>query len=464
MRQRPGTSTRSVFGCHRLLAGLRRAGAGVSGSHNAISSSDVSAGAFSRKPKPRSALGETNGRPRFFFHGWITLWLGAAAWLTPCPNLRAEIDVRIKTVDREAVAGRLIALSYRSGAILTIDNNQRKRIPFAEIVRLTADRVAPSTSPHDFVIELAGGDRLHGQLADGDGETVIVDTLDLGRIPLPLELLERIDSPRARQAAYRDSVEWLDRTGSTDEDRILLTNGDIVRGFITVVSVDGIAIESGLGETMVPHGTIVAARFAAPRSPSPNLPYQVLALRASGRLTVTNLDWSGDVVKVNAFGGSRIVIEAERIAGVEMFGGRWEWLSLHRPISYQHTPMLSMGWDYVRDRNVLGKPLTVAGKTYERGIGVHSRASLTFDLGGKYREFVSAFGIDDDSGPHADVAVSILVDGRQRFQQSHVRRGKLHDVVRLDVTEAKRIELIVDFGDNGDIQDRFNWIEPALIR
>ncbi len=91
-------------------------------------------------------------------------------------------------------------------------------------------------------------------------------------------------------------------------------------------------------------------------------------------------------------------------------------------------------------------------------------SSLTYDLKGLYREFVTSFGIDDDSGPMADVAVAILVDGKRRFSRTNVRRGELFGPVRLDVTRANRIELIVDFGENGDLQDRFDWIEAALIR
>ena len=112
----------------------------------------------------------------------------------------------------------------------------------------------------------------------------------------------------------------------------------------------------------------------------------------------------------------------------------------------------------------MGGPLTVAGEAFERGIGVHSRSSLIFEIKGAYREFVTSFGMDDDSGPVADVTVVILVDGQKRFEKAHIRPGMLHGPVRLDVAKAGRLELIVDFGDNGDLQDRFDWIGTGLIR
>ena len=37
-------------------------------------------------------------------------------------------------------------------------------------------------------------------------------------------------------------------------------------------------------------------------------------------------------------------------------------------------------------------------------------------------------------------------------------------LVVLDTRGAKRITLEVDWGDTYDVQDRFNWIEPALLK
>ena len=51
-----------------------------------------------------------------------------------------------------------------------------------------------------------------------------------------------------------------------------------------------------------------------------------MTLRSSGRVTVTGLNWSDDVVRAQAPGDVEIMVEAERIARVEMIGGRWAWL------------------------------------------------------------------------------------------------------------------------------------------
>ena len=159
-----------------------------------------------------------------------------------------------------------------------------------------------------------------------------------------------------------------------------------------------------------------------------------------------------------------IQIPADRVARLDVVGGRWQWLTAIQPISYEHTPALSLAWEWQLDRNVIGGPLRVASRTYAHGLGVHSQCAVTFDLEGAYGQFVTSMGLDDDSGPYADVDVEIRVDGQRRFAKQGLTPGTLHGPIRLDVTGAKRIQLVVKFGRNADLQDRFNWIEAALIR
>ncbi len=456
------------------------------------------------------------------------------------------IAVVINTVAVDAVHGRLLTMSLRDGAVVRQSALQRSvspsesvpsggelLIPTADIVRITTlggqamaaagSRTGYKPVPHrDQRVSLATGDVLFGQVIETREDMVFIDTADLGSITVPLDVVTRIDTARAFLPAHREAVEWLDgavepasqpvSAGRLWEDRILLTNGDLLRGFVTSLNAAGLSIDTESGEMTVPQRLIVAVRFASVGSgagsardwdagiggatlrpagkPVPHsrgdgqsarstfanqqggsLPYPVsdrlhfiLRCRTSGRLTVTDLTWSGNVVEVRLPHGPRVSIEAERIVSVDVVGGRWEWLSSRRPLSYEHTPMLSLAWPWVNDRNVLGGPITVAGETYEHGVGVHSRSNLRYDLQGLYREFVTSFGIDDDSGPWADVSVFILVDGQRRFNQAGVRPGTLHGPIRLNVALAKRIELVVDFGKNGDLQDRFNWIDAALIR
>lgn len=379
--------------------------------------------------------------------------------------------VRVETVYHETIEGQLLGCSTSAGAFIRTDTGLDRRIPLPDIVRIvTATLVAPPAQGAARV-SLSNGDSIFGELGDAGDGSLVVKTADLGDLALPLEWLRRIDlattpanGERSTSASGKNQRRTDSQAHSTEDDAIVFTNGDTLRGFVMGVSSDGVLIETPSGETKIPLRLVRTIYFAVAEPKPIAPPYMRLTLRQSGQLTVTDIEWSADIARIRLRDQRELTLEADRIVRAEVAGGRWEWLSNHQPLSYQHTPMLSLDWPFVVDRNVLGKPMVVAGKRIEKGIGVHSRSSLVYDLRGEYVEFVTDFGIDDDSGSYANVSVFILVDGTRRFGKDNVRRGTRHSPVRLDVKKAQRLELVVDFGQNGDLQDRFNWIEPALIR
>lgn len=373
--------------------------------------------------------------------------------------------VVVKTVAEEPLAGDLSSVSLERGAELVV-NGTPHHVAAEDLVRITTPEVAWARNAQDVTLHLVDGGVLYGRIAGGDEETLQLETRDFGRAAIPLDAVSVILMPNAYQEAYQSTSDWLQRTdsASSGQDRVLLTNGDVLRGFVSSVSEQGIRFEGSLGETLLPPHVIVAARLASisPKS----LPDRRVAvsLRSSGRFVATACRWSGERIELTMAVGPAIEVEAERLLSLDFYGGRWHWLSDQTPISVEHTPLLGLDWPYVVDRNVLGNAIRVGGETFRHGIGVHGRTRVTYDLQGRYREFVTQFGMDDDSGTLADVDVAILVDGQRSFDRQGVRRGRLHGPIRLDVSHANRVELVTDFGANGDLQDRFDWVEPALIR
>lgn len=382
---------------------------------------------------------------------------------SPLPA-REPITVVARTIHEDSIEAVVIRFSLDGDLLLQQDTQTPARIPADEIVSIRSTASPLVRKAGDVTLILSTGDRLHGTLTGGVAETVTIDTLELGRQSFPIERITRLDGVHVLGAGFQATLDWFNHMPLAQEDAVLLSNSDTVRGFITTLGSDGLTIESELGESTLRYGVIVAARFASAAPTKLPARYAVVTTRVSGRIFAKSVEWANEEVQIQLIDGRSITLEARRIVSIDLVGGRWQWLSEHQPISFEHTPMLSLSWPYVLNRNVRGKKLSVAGRTFDRGIGVHSRSVLSYDLKGQYKTFVTSFGIDDDSGPYADVTVSILVDGRLRLKQENVRRGKLLGPIRLDVTRAKRIELMIDFGANGDIQDRFDWIEPAVIR
>ena len=391
--------------------------------------------------------------------------LGAAcmALIAIVAGAPAVADTYVQTLTASH-RGQVRSLSMEEGLLFAEDTGEVIRVGTDALVTVDFDRPRDPFQGRRLQINLVKGDRVLGNLVQGDDEKIAVDSPGLGRIRIPLERVRTIQTAAARDGAHREAASWFIRRSSNEEDAVLLTNGDIVRGFITGIETDGISIEAALGESRIDFRLVVAARIAVGDNQLPKGPLFVVSSVDGSRLTCTGFSYGDGKVKAETWFGPDASIPADRLRRIEVIGGRWEYLTGHDPVSYEQVPMLSVPWPWLTDRNVLGLPLRVAGQDYERGIGVHSRAVLVYDLGAGYSEFVTSAGVDDMSGPWADVSVAILLDGKPVFERTAVGRGELIGPLRFDVSRAGTLTLRCDYGRNGDLQDRFNWIAPALIR
>lgn len=394
---------------------------------------------------------------------WILLIVAVTISSAASPGKFEPLSVEIQTVDVDQQPGQLVSLSITHGATVIFEGKE-KVIPVVDLVRISTSIQSTNDKSRDTLITLTCGDHMRGRLIRGNHESISLETSDLGTIIIPLDALSRIDAAQAFKPAYRESAKWLVRSRRVGEDQVLLTNGDVLSGFITSVDSQMVTIEGEMGESQIPLHVVVSAQFASPPPNSSDRVMFIVTLQNTGRVTMSAFEWTGRKVNAKLMQGPKVQIDTKYIVRICVEGGRWSWLTSLVPSHYEFTPMVSVRWPYKTNQNVLGEAMTVSGQTFEHGVGVHSRSILTYDLKGKFRLFITSFGMDDHSGPFADVTVRIQVDGQTRFEKKHVRRGKLHETVRLDVEGAEKIELVVDFGDNGDLQDRFNWINTALVR
>jgi hypothetical protein len=65
------------------------------------------------------------------------------------------------------------------------------------------------------------------------------------------------------------------------------------------------------------------------------------------------------------------------------------------------------------DKSVIGKPLTVARKRYNKGIGTHAGATLLYNLNGKYERLTAILGLDEAEFCSNGAQVKVLGDGKQ---------------------------------------------------
>ena len=171
----------------------------------------------------------------------------------------------------------------------------------------------------------------------------------------------------------------------------------------------------------------------------------------------------GKVVLRSTF-GPKLQMDLARVARVEFSGGRLVYLSDLEPSEVKETPFFDLVWHYRRDRSVGGNPLRVGGRTFRKGLGVHSRCQLTYSLDGRFERFAAVVGLDDEVGEKGNVDVAVAVDGKRVYERKGLSGRDEPVELSIAVAGARRLTLVVDFGAEFDICDHLDWADARLIR
>ncbi|MDX2759460.1 beta-galactosidase [Streptomyces europaeiscabiei] len=108
-----------------------------------------------------------------------------------------------------------------------------------------------------------------------------------------------------------------------------------------------------------------------------------------------------------------------------------------------------------------GRPLSIGGTTYAKGLGVHANSQVRVYLGGGCTRFTATAGVDDEVGDNGSVSFEVIADGRSLFD-SPVRYGSDGGTaVDVDVTGARWLDLLVD-GDGDVSTDHADWADAKL--
>ncbi len=108
-------------------------------------------------------------------------------------------------------------------------------------------------------------------------------------------------------------------------------------------------------------------------------------------------------------------------------------------------------------KNIVGKPISLAGQTYLRGVGTHAPSEIVVDLHGAAKHFHAVVGIDDEVGKLGSAVFSVWVDDREAARTVVLRGGAVPRVISVDLSSAKRLWLVVEDGGDGMDKDHSDW-------
>lgn len=380
----------------------------------------------------------------------------------------------IETTTGAVHRGRLLRLA-EDGAI-ELAGGGSVVLPGPEVISLRRERVPLPPRPLGSQILFLNGDRLAGDAVELKGERLVFRpaVAPIRELTVPLALLSGLwrSAPEGEEDTDHFFRSWWRQRRR--HDTLLLRNSDTVEGYVAAL---GDRKEGG--------------KFLRLQADKKTVDVDLAQVSALGLAAETDHPPRGRVCRGHLIlaDGSRLGYAALRaendsFTGITLFGAEMRLpladviavypvqsavtpLSDLQPADYRYTPYFGEGTlPFNRDASAAGNDLLLGGSTYDRGIGMRSQSRLTYRLDGGYRSFTALVGMDDHTGQKGSARVSILVDDKPTALEGEPELTAANGPrrVRLNVSGAHRLTLVVDYGRRGNVQGHVDWADPLLIK
>lgn len=394
------------------------------------------------------------------------------------PAIATPATFELLTVQDEKVNAARITLNDRT---LTASTDPPRVWPLDEILSVkflaAASVTEPATLPGapsgisdamPVVLRLVGGDVLRGNLIGWNERQVVVKPAWRAEFPVPVEQLvavsiRRDKTPPAAEAALESRSQ---RPGNEDvvfaRDETSFTE---VSGRARGIA-DGRLrfVFEGAERGLAPDRLIGLVFAARPTRPRRTEMHHVAQFRSDDRLTGLWTGISETAVRWETTWGASIELPRGVIAEINTRNGKLVQISDLDPVRVEEIPYFGRLERYQRDRNLVGQPLKLKGTTYAKGLAVHSRCVLAYELDGRFASFRAILGFDESAGQKGQVAVRLLGDGEVLWENKNLRSSD--DPIPLDVPVAgvKLLVLETDYGETEDTCDRVIWANARVVR
>ena len=355
-------------------------------------------------------------------------------------------------------------------AILSLGTETTWEVPVRALLEDTSDDEAPLSGHMNLF--LWNGDRMAGTVV-GAGETVRLKFAGIEGFTVPLDRVRAVHfgrtTPTGTDLTYRAAFEKMRERG---RDAVLVLRGE------RPLPIDARVVEVGELELKVDVAgavrTLETDRVFGfvrnpdkdPPEPDPDSVWVRLDMlspdaisgdpKRRGHLTIPIDEITGTQVR-----GAGATIERANIARMEFRGPHITYLSEQDPIAEKETALLGPSLKWRRDAMVRGGPMTIASKTFARGIGTHSYSRLEFALGRRWNTFYVECGIDDAAGPTGNAVFRVLGDG-EVLASVERKHGEAPKALRLNVSKVDR--LVLESDPNGSYtSDLCDWAQARLF-
>lgn len=393
------------------------------------------------------------------------VWIGAEAAF-----IRLGVDDAIETFPTD----ELSAIRFEHGS--TEAGEGKHRIPDNwldstdrpggnAVTRLDNGDVA---FPAEFLLNDSG--RLRGfVLMDAPAESIHTHSIVGSRQPIPFDAIAGIRLAAAKQFVRAEELFQAALADRQPAQDVLITRDrdepKLLRGILESIDATSGAFHFGdrsrTFRTDRTYGIVLAAG-AAKEAPRPR-PVTLL-LRDGSRVSGAIEQADEDEISIATSLGFSARLHLDDLTQITVHSDRLVSLSSLVPDRQEGDGLLHRTWPMERDQNLFGGALNLGGRSFEKGICVHSRTKLVYVINGEFEKLAATIGIDDSVRPLGNVEFRVLGDGKVLWESGIVTGADPPKDIVVPLSGVTEVTLIVDFGKALDLGDHAVWGNARLIR
>ncbi|MFJ6789589.1 NPCBM/NEW2 domain-containing protein [Streptomyces angustmyceticus] len=109
-----------------------------------------------------------------------------------------------------------------------------------------------------------------------------------------------------------------------------------------------------------------------------------------------------------------------------------------------------------------GRPLSIGGTGYAKGLGAHAPSEVEFYTGGRCSAFTAQVGIDDEAGDRGSVGFEVWADGKKVATSPTMTGADAAKAVSAPLAGARSVRLVVTDGGDGIDYDHADWADAKF--
>lgn len=341
-------------------------------------------------------------------------------------------------------------------ADLTLDDLRQIDLPAPAGAAASPDKPA-------VIVELRAGGRVLAKSISVASDQCRIEWPHGELLSIPIDAVRalRLD-PATASLEFENAL----ATPSADLDRLFLKaeEGKLesLTGLVESLSPEQVTFELEGQIRSVPRAKLLGIVVAQPDAKDAPPPAFVV-LQGGSQLGGELVSLAGGKASLQVVGGGKAEIPWSAVARVMIRSSRVAFLSDLKPVVEEQQAIVTLPRPWQRDRSVGGRPLTLGSRVFEKGIGVHSRSSLTFPAEGKYDVLAATIGIDAETEGKGDCVFSVLADGQPLFSR-RMKAADPAEVIQVEIGGAEQVTLLVEPGADLDLADHANWCDARFIK